>query len=156
MTFVIFTRKTKEIEILVWRCLFLLLTSCLGANTIEYMGIAFECDKGCAVPAYDREARQLIQIFQKVIYEAFDDKWGLVDASGIWRPFDPYQENNDGIEEESCEITRYDWEKSGGILIHDGEGYTYFYEKVTSDWQYVQTHLFHLTHRLSCFLFRSV
>ncbi len=126
-----------------WLSLLIILSGVLGANTIEYMGIAFECDEGCAVPAYDKRARQLIQTLQKVIHEAFEDKWGLVDASGVWRSFNPYEGNNEGIEEENCEISRYDWEKSNGILVHDGVD---FYDKAIPDWQFVQTHLFDLTH----------
>jgi tetratricopeptide (TPR) repeat protein len=128
-----------------WNRLFLivLLSSTLGANTIEYMGISFECEEGCAVPAYDRKARQLIQTFQKAIHEVFDDKWGLIDSSGIWRSFDPYDQGNVSIREEDCEISRYDWEKSNGILVHYGAD---FYDRVIPDWQFVQTHHFNLTY----------
>lgn len=123
--------------------LLLFLPSCLRANTIEYMGISFECEKGCAVPGHDYQARELIQTFQNVIHEAFGDHWGLADSSEIWRSFKPYHEHNEGIIAENCTITRYDWEKSDRTLIHFGEDY---FNKVTPDQQYVQIHLFDLTH----------
>lgn len=126
------------------RCLFFLVivSGLLWANTIEYMGIAFECDEGCGVPDDDYQAEELVETFKNVIHEVFDDKWGLVDQLGSWKFFDPYEEDNNVIDE-CLDFTRYDWRRSGETLIDVERNYG----KSVTHYDYMETHLLGLNYK---------
>lgn len=108
------------------------------------MGMSFECPRHCGNPVYDSQAKAVLKILEKTIQEVFEDRWSLFDKLDIWRSFDPYGKDIQGIdEEEGFVIYRYNWEKGKGVLVHsDRIG---FYDKGFPDWDYVDMHIFDLT-----------